>query len=175
MRITVVGGKRAIPSPRAFAINGRMIMNPTDVQYEEINAARAAEGLLPYLEKVEDPPACEPGYQAVPVGWEQADGTWRRTYQVVPVPGPEPRVFSKFALEGKLFEEGLMDQVDAIIDAQVITNSHGQTMPLRRRYETALVFREDHPDFARVFAAIKQALGVTDEKAEEILAASVEE
>lgn len=104
------------------------------------------------------------------------DGVAYKEYFTVPL-GKSflPRVFSKFALEGKLFEEGLMSAVDAIIDSQVITNSLGQTMPLRRRYETALVFREDHPDFSRVLGAIKESLGVTDEKVEEILAASVEE
>lgn len=105
----------------------------------------------------------------------ETDNLWHKQWALVDAPPPPPRVFSKFALEGKLFEEGLMDQVDAFIDSQTITNSFGQTMPLRRRYNTALEFSEDHPDFDRVFKALKQLLGVSDAKAEEILASSVKD
>jgi hypothetical protein len=48
-------------------------------------------------------------------------------------------------------------------------------MPLRRKYQTANDFSEDHPDFVKVFKALKQLLGVSDAKAEEILVSSVKD
>lgn len=90
--------------------------------------------------------------------------------------GQKPcRIFSKLALESALFAEGLLEPVDAFIDSLIITNEFGQTMPLRRMYDTALEFSEDHPDFARVLAGLKESLSISDEKAEEILSASVKE
>lgn len=145
-----------------------VITNPTAEQYADLRDA---------YPRGEDAPQEPPeGQIAVYAGYELGeDKKWHKQWFYQDPPPPPPRIFSKFALEGKLFEEGLMDQVDAFIDSQVITNQHGQTMPLRRRYNTALEFSEDHPDFDRVFKALKQLLGVTDEKAEEILAASVKE
>lgn len=153
-------------APRAMRIGNSIVCNPTPAQYEAAGYKRVLQ---------DDPPQAEEGRYVRPTGYDEDEKTIWRTYEQAPLPPAPPRTFSKFALEGKLFEEGLMASVDAIIDSQVITNSFGQTMPLRRRYDTALVFREDHPDFARVLSAIKQALGVSDEKAEEILAASTEE
>lgn len=145
-------------------------------QFVELQRADASpgEGWYP-VEKVLPKP--EPGAgQQLAFSYTVRDGVAYKEYFLWPAGRPlGPRVFSKFALEGKLFEEGLMDQVDAFIDSQTITNQHGQTMPLRRRYNTALEFSENHPDFDRVLKALKQLLGMTDEKVEEILAASVKD
>lgn len=89
------------------------------------------------------------------------------------IPTPAPRTFSKMYLEDELFKRGLLDTVDAFIDSQEISNDFGQKMPLRRKYDTALVFSEDHPSFVQFYTAIKTMLGLTDEDAEEILSNSV--
>lgn len=83
------------------------------------------------------------------------------------------RRFSKMNLEAAVFKRGLLAKLDAFVDAQTITNERGDTMPLRRAYNTAQIFREDHPLFAPYLAAAKQALGVDDETAEAILSEAV--
>jgi hypothetical protein len=82
-------------------------------------------------------------------------------------------VFSKINLEAAVFKRGLLATLDAFVDAQTITNELGDTMPLRRAYNTAQTFREDHPLFAPYLAAAKQALGVDEETADAILAEAV--
>lgn len=83
------------------------------------------------------------------------------------------RVFSKMYLELALFKLGLLSAVDAFIDSQSITNEQGQTMPLRRLYDTALTFSEDNEYFSQFKAAMQAAVGLSDEQVEAILAASV--
>lgn len=63
------------------------------------------------------------------------------------MPEQTGRVFSKMYLELALFKLGLLSAVDAFIDSQQITNEQGQTMPLRRLYDTALTFSEDNEYF----------------------------
>lgn len=110
-----------------------------------------------------------------PVG---AGRTYVETDEYVPsMPIPPERKyrrFSKFYLESALFEAGLLDAVDAFIDAQVVTNEKGQSQPLRRFYNTALVFSEEHPLFAQYKDTLKQSLGLSDEDVESILSKCVE-
>ena len=94
------------------------------------------------------------------------------TYEDAP---PVVRVFSKFALEDKLFEMGLYDAFNTFIDGQTYTKTiDGQTysMPLRKKYETANELRSDNEVFMEYFNAAKTALNLTDEQAEEILSAA---
>ena len=76
-------------------------------------------------------------------------------------------------LELALFKAGLLQAADAFIDSQQITNEQGQTMPLRRLYDTALTFSEDNEYFSQFKAAMQSAVGLSDEQVEAILAASV--
>lgn len=87
---------------------------------------------------------------------------------------PSPRTFSKLRLEDALFRAGVLDAVDAFIDSQTITNEQGQTMPLRRKYQTANDFSEAHPLFVQFKTALQQALGWTDEQVEAVLAEAAE-
>lgn len=87
----------------------------------------------------------------------------------------ESRTFSKLYLEEALFKAGVLDAVDAFIDAQTITSERGQKMPLRRKYDTALDFSEAHPLFAKFKGALQAELGWTDEQVEAVLAASIKE
>ena len=88
---------------------------------------------------------------------------------------PASRTFSKLRIEDALFRAGVLDAADAFVDAQTITNEHGQTMPLRRKYQTANDFSEAHPLFAQFKAALQTELGWTDAQVESVLAASVKE
>ena len=83
------------------------------------------------------------------------------------------RVFSKMYLELALFKAGLLQAADTFIDSQSITNEQGQTMPLRRLYDTALTFSEDNEYFGQFKAALQTQLGLADEQVEAILAASI--
>ena len=76
-------------------------------------------------------------------------------------------------LELALFKAGLLAQVDNFIDSQSITNEQGQTMPLRRMYDTALTFSEDNEYFSQFKTALQAQLGLTNEQVEAILTASV--
>ena len=89
------------------------------------------------------------------------------------MPEQTGRVFSKMYLELALFKAGLLQAADAFIDSQSITSEQGQTMPLRRLYDTALTFSEDNEYFSQFKAALQAQLGLADEQVEAILAASV--
>lgn len=107
---------------------------------------------------------------------EDAHRTYEESDEYVPtyIVNPSPyRRFSKLSLESVLFQAGLLDAVDAFIDAQVVTNEKGQTQPLRRFYNTANDFSEDHPLFTQYRELLKQNLGLSDEDVENILSKSV--
>ena len=89
------------------------------------------------------------------------------------MPEQTGRAFSKMYLELALFKAGILAQVDNFIDSQSITNEQGQTMPLRRMYDTALTFSEDNEYFSQFKTALQTQLGLTNEQVEAILAASV--
>ena len=85
------------------------------------------------------------------------------------MPEQTTRVFSKMYLELALFKAGLLEAVDNFIDSQTITNEQGQTLPLRRLYDTALTFSEDNEYFDKFKSELQAILGLTDEQVEEIL------
>ena len=85
------------------------------------------------------------------------------------IPEQNTRVFSKMYLELALFKAGLLEAADNFIDSQTITNEQGQTLPLRRLYDTALTFSEDNEYFDKFKSELQTILGLTDEQVEEIL------
>ena len=89
------------------------------------------------------------------------------------IPEQNTRVFSKMYLELALFKAGLLEAVDNFIDQQTITNEQGQTLPLRRLYDTALILSEDNEYFNQSKTAIQEQLDLTDEYVETILNASI--
>jgi len=142
------------------------IVNPTAEQYATLRDA---------YPKGEDAPIPEPqeGKIVEYGGYELGDDhLWHKQWVVVDAPPQPPRTFSKLRIEDALFRAGVLDAADAFIDAQTITNEHGQTMPLRRKYQTANDFSEAHPLFAQFKAALQTELGWTDEQVEAVLAAS---
>ena len=129
----------------------------------------AAHGYKPVVDVPPSDPAPE-GYHWLATGWTEDGEKIIRVYTAVENPPPMPRTFSILRLETALFQRGLTVAFDSFLDAQSITNEHGQTVPLRRFYDRANDLREDHPLFAQYFAAAKTALGITDAQAEAILA-----
>ena len=109
-----------------------------------------------------------------PVG---AERTYVETDDYVPTDPIPPerryRTFSKLSLEQILFEKGLLDAVDAFIDSQTVTNEKGQTAPLRRFYNTAVVLRENHPLFSGYKDLLQRTLGLSDRDVEAILSRAV--
>lgn len=85
------------------------------------------------------------------------------------MPEQTTRVFSKMYLELALFKAGLLEAVDNFIDSQTLTNEQGQTLSLRRLYDTALTFSEDNEYFDKFKSELQKILGLTDEQVEEIL------
>ena len=85
------------------------------------------------------------------------------------IPEQNTRVFSKMYLELALFKAGLLEAVDNFIDSQTITNEQGQTLTLRRLYDTALTFSEDNEYFNKFKSELQTILGLTDGQVEEIL------
>ena len=73
------------------------------------------------------------------------------------------------SLESALFQIGLLDKVDEFIDAQLVENKQGQKVPLRRFYNTAKEFREDHPLFEKYLELLKPVVGLTDVQIEQLL------
>lgn len=153
-------------APDALVLDGRTILAPKATHY-------AKAGYLPLRDK--RPTDAPDGKHWERKSTIEADGDYgyRCVYALVDIPPPEPRVFSKIDLEAAVFKRGLLARLDAFVDAQTITNEMGDTMPLRRAYNTAQTFREDHPLFAKYLEAAKQALGIDDATAEEILSDAV--
>lgn len=157
--------KQLTPAKRILVRDGKTMIlgNPADF----------AKYLEAYPKGESVSPDCDDGYHAVADGYELVEGKWVRKWRVEelpPPPPPPPRTFSKLRLEDALFRTGALDVVDAFLDAQTITNEYGQTIPLRRKYETANDLSESHPLFDKFKIALQNALGWTDEQVEKVLA-----
>ena len=83
------------------------------------------------------------------------------------------RVFSKLSIEAALFQMGKLDAFDAFIDSLEIENEFGQKVGLRRFYNQANDLKENHKFFKPYYAAALQALELTAEQGEGLLAACV--
>ena len=157
---------KPVYAPTAFRYNGVDYWHPEKDDF-------ALVGYLPLSQDYPVDPAPD-GQHWKRTGKIERDGDgYKWVYVLVDNPSPAPRVFSKINLEAAVFKRGLLATLDAFVDAQTITNEMGDTMPLRRAYNTAQTFREDHPLFAPYLAAAKKALGVDDETADAILAEAV--
>lgn len=155
------------PLALPIAVDGRLVLHPSPAQ-------AAALGAHP---RNDDAPAPTPpeGKVAIPDSWEVRDGKWVRTWRYEDAPPPPPRTFSILRIEAALLSAGLLSRLDAFIDAQTYTDpSSGNSMPLRRAYDRANDLRDDHPLFGMYYSAAKEALGLTDEQAEAILASAEE-
>ena len=148
-------------------LDGFRITNPRAIDYRRAGYFSVVD------ERPQEPAPTGKHWLPGDYAFDDSAKVFRRVYTAVDDPAPAPRVFSKLKLELACFKAGLLPALDTFVDAQSITNERGDTMPLRRAYETALEFSEDNPYFSGFKAAAIEALGITDAAAEEILAQCV--
>ena len=144
-------------APKAVKLGGYIQLHPTAEEY----------AVLGYLPVVDAPPSVPPqeGYHYEARGWEERDAAVRRVYAEVADPPAPPRTFSKMKCVTALMEAELWGAVKSYIES----------MGLYDLYLAAQDFREDNEYFIRGKAALMEALSLTDEQVEAILAASVAE
>jgi len=145
----------------SLVVNGVTVYNPKAVHYR-------AAGYVPVVTAYPAEPASE-GKHWEASGWEADSTSVRRTYTAVDNPPPPPRLFSKLKLYAALAQAGLWDALVAWLQSQAVEGVNAYTA-----FDLAQELSEAHPLFASWYAAAKQVLGVTDEQAEAILAASVQ-
>ena len=151
------------PAPRAFMLNGAMVTNPKAEHFSALNEERAKQGVPPYLEFIDKPPATTEGFSAVPTEWQQADGKWVRVYEVRELPPPPPRTFSKYKLVAALMQAQVWPQVKEWLLAQDGAYD---------LYLAAEDISEDEQLLKDGIGEMKKLLGWTDEQVETVLAAS---
>jgi len=84
-----------------------------------------------------------------------------------------PRVFSRLKLKMALARQGLLPQFLAVLEQIELVPGSGYMAS--EAFGDAVTLSEDYDGFAAAVAAVKTALGVTDDDVERILAASVAE
>lgn len=158
------------PAPRSCVIDGAMVTNPQAEHLARLNVERAAKGLPPYLPEVDERPATDAAHYAVPTGWERADDTWRRAYEVREYPPAPPRRWTRLAIETALAQAGMLDAVDAYL-AQVTVVG---TLTAARAFSRCDYIEEGYPNAERWSAILDgaaNALGKTREEIDAFLGA----
>ena len=149
-------------APSTLCIRGRYIMTPTAEDYIFCKWS-------PVVDTPPTTPAPE-GYHWAATGWEVVYDTIKRVYTAVVNPPPMPRKFSKLKLYAALTTAGLWDGLENWLKTQTVEGVNAYTA-----FSLAQDLSDGHPLFAQYYAAAKSVLGVTDEQAEAILAASLED
>ena len=153
--------KRLTPAPKCATIDGAAVINPTREQYARMDPPAYPLGST-------TPPTPPEGKVAVQDGYELANGAWVAHWRFEDAPPPPPRTFSKLKLYAALTQAGLWDALVAWLQTQTYEGINAYTA-----FTLAQDLTDDHPLFAQWLAAAKTALGITDETAEAILAASI--
>lgn len=105
---------RLRPAPRAVRIDGAVVCNPTDAQYE-------AAG---YTRVVDNPPQTDAAHYAVPTGWAEQDGEIVRQYEVRAYPPPPPRRWSRLAIKTALAQAGMLAAARQFLSATEIAQGY---------------------------------------------------
>ena len=150
-------------APSYFETDDGVILNPTRAQY-------LAFGWYLIVLVKPNPPAgkVSSGYR-FEIDKEKGEIVQVWAY-VDAVQTPRPPVeYSKVELEVALFQLGLLDKFDEFIDSQFLENTKGQKLPLRRVYDTALVFRDDNEYFGKYLEAAVSHLGIPMGMAKDLL------
>ena len=114
-----------------------------------------------YLPVVDEKPTTDDAHYAAPTGWEEREGTIRRTYEVREIPPRPPRTFDKYRLVDALMKAGAWERVKAWLQAQEGAWD---------RIVMAPDISEDEPLLAQGIAAVKELLSWTDAQVEAVLA-----
>ena len=157
------------PAPRAFMLRGAMITNPKAEHFAALNEERARQGLPPYLEFIDKPPATTEGFSAVPTEWQQADGKWVRQYEVRELPPPPPRRWSRLAIKTALAQAGMLSQALAYLAQVEIATDYSAAEAL----QDCDYIEEGYPDAEKwdaILDGAANALGKTREEIDALLA-----
>lgn len=129
-------------------------------------AAYLAAGWLPVVDSRPTEPAPE-GKHWEAQGWAEDGGSIVRQYALVDDP-PVYRTYSKLKLYAALVSAGLWEGVKTWLEAQEVGGMNAYTA-----FSLAQDLTDSNEMFASYLAQLKEALGVSDEVVEQILAASV--
>ena len=148
-------------APAVITDGSIYIVSPTPVDY-----------ITRGWKKVVDPkPTDAPqGFHWVPTRWVEESEQIVRLYTLVDDPPAPPRKFSKLKLYAALTSAGLWDALESWLKTQTVEGVNAYTA-----FSLAQDLSDAHPLFSQYYAAAKSVLGVTDEQAEAILAASEED
>lgn len=148
-----------------------------DCQWEETETEIIAHYRV--FEVIDVPPTEPPqeGYEWTKAGEdvdEEAETITVR-YEQVPLPPPPVFRYSKLKLEVAMAKMGKLDAFDAFIDGLDLDLGDGVTVKARRFYDQANDLASDNPLFAPYKAKAAEALGITPEEADAILAQCIAE
>ena len=134
------------------------------------------ESLHYYPLQTSEQPTPQDGYHAEPrYAYDDAESPTKivQTWEIVQDAPPPPRTFSRLKLKLVLARKGLLQQfLAALQNIELVPNSGYMASDA---FNDAVTLSEGFEGFGAAVAAIKTALGVTDEQVEAILAASVAE
>lgn len=150
-------------APSYFDTENGVILNPTRARYLDLGWYRIV------LVKPDPPNGKVASGHRFEVDREKGEIVQVWTYADIAPTVKPPAEYSKVELEMALFQLGLLDKFDEFIDSQFIENGKGQKLPLRRVYDTALVFRDDNEYFEKYLEAAVSHLGITMDMAKDLL------
>lgn len=150
-------GEKIIYAPSEVKIGNTYYPAPTAEQY-------AAFGYLPVRDM---PPAPREGYYAVPTGWTEKDGAIIRTYEerAIEPPTPMPTRYSKLRLIVAAKKRGKWDAIKSFIEAAGYWDE----------WLVCQYLADDYEGFADIKARAANALGMTAEEVDAILAEAIDE
>ena len=143
-------------APIELLADAGLIINPTAANY-------VAAGYLPVL----DAPATREGFYAVPTGWEEKDGVIVRTYEerAIEPPTPPPTRYSKLRLIVAAKKRGKWDAIKSFIE----------TAGYWDEWLVCQYLADDYEGFADIKARAANALGMTAEEVDAMLAEAIDE
>lgn len=150
-------------APSYLETDDGIVLNPTRVQY------LAFGWYLIVLVKPNPPAGKVASGHRFEVDKEKGEIVQVWIYVDIPPTVKPPTEYSKVELEIALFQLGLLDKFDEFVDSQFIENANGQKLPLRRVYDTALVFRDDNEYFGKYLEAAVAHLGIPIGMAKDLL------
>ena len=144
-------------APIELATDAGLVINPTAEQY-------ATAGWLPIID---ERPAEREGYYAVPTGYEVRGGEIVRTYEerAVEPPTPLPTRYSKLRLIVAAKKRGKWDAIKSFIE----------TAGYWDEWLVCQYLADDYEGFADIKSRAANALGMTAEEVDAMLAEAIDE
>ena len=150
-------GEKIIYAPSELKVGNTYYPAPTAEQY-------AAAGYLPVRDV---PPEAREGYYAVPTGWTEKDGAIIRVYEerAVEPPTPPPARYSKLRLIVAAKKRGKWDAIKSFIE----------TAGYWDEWLVCQYLADDYEGFADIKSRAANALGMTAEEVDAMLAEAIDE